>query len=271
MRFPATVLTMALASTSVDACHRSEHAAATGAFGRDERLATIHTRPGVTLPFDLLEPEGAPRACAVLLAGGDGKLSLSSRGIGSGTDNFMVRTRQRFARAGFTVAVVDAPSDRPEGLDGFRTSEAHAGDLRALVDWLHAKRRCSVWLVGTSRGTISAANVVARTGATHVAGLVLTSSVTAGPKESLAEVAVDHIPTPTLLVHHRQDACKASPPSGAPLLEARLASAPRKELRMESGGEAPSGDVCGPRSHHGYWGEDEEVVRAITLWMGAGG
>jgi hypothetical protein len=249
--------------------HAREPAPVAEAFGDGERLEVIPTRPGVTLPFDLVEAKGAPRACAVLLPGGNGKLSLGEHGIGSAADNVLVRTRRRFAGARFAVAVVDVPSDRPEGLDGFRTSDEHARDLRALVDWMHRERRCAVWLVGTSRGSISAANVVARTGAANVAGIVLTSSVTAGRKESVEDVDLEHVAVPALIVHHRKDACRLSPPSGARDLLDRLRASPRKELRLLRGGEAPGSDPCDPESYHGYWGEDEEVAEIITGWMGA--
>ena len=38
-----------------------------------------------------------------------------------------------------TLPVVDSPSDRPDGLDGFRTTAAHAADVRAVIEALRAE------------------------------------------------------------------------------------------------------------------------------------
>jgi hypothetical protein len=153
-------------------------------FECNESLVTIPTRPAVTLSFDLVVPgPGGPTAVVILLPGGGGLLQLSSEGIGSGGDNFCVRTRQRYARAGFAVAVPDAPSDHPQGLDGFRATQGHADDLSALVQHLRAAYPgVRVWLVSTSRGTISATNALARYAPPQGPDrIVLTSSVTRIP------------------------------------------------------------------------------------------
>ena len=61
-----------------------------------------------------------------------------------------MRNRARFASQGVLVAVVDTPSDHPGGLDGFRTSAAHADDIRAVIAALKQEAAVPVWLVGTS-------------------------------------------------------------------------------------------------------------------------
>ncbi len=251
--------------------HKHDQGDSSEPFAANEKRQVIPTRPGVTLAFDLISTEGsAAKTCAILLPGGQGKLALDDEGFGSGATNFLVRARQLFSKQQFSVAVMDAPSDHADGLDEFRTSDAHAQDLRALIGWLHEHNHCSVWLVGTSRGTISAANVVARTGAENVAGLVLTSSVTTGKKESLADVAVEKISVPVLLVHHHDDGCNSSPLEGAKSLRERLHASSRKDLQVVRGGESTGHDECGGQSHHGYQGQDDEVVRLIANWINAG-
>jgi hypothetical protein len=79
----------------------------------EEELRTIPTRPGVTQHFLLIRPNDKPGATVILFAGAHGRLALSPQGIGWGSSNFLVRNRERFAREGFLVAVIDAPSDRP--------------------------------------------------------------------------------------------------------------------------------------------------------------
>ena len=83
-----------------------------------------------------------------------------------------------FAASGIVAAVMDAPSDQPSGMDDdFRLGSAHAEDIGKVVADL--KKRfpgLPVFLVGTSRGTISAASAGQRLG-TAVDGVVLTATL----------------------------------------------------------------------------------------------
>jgi len=233
-----------------------------------ERVERVPTRPGVTVPVLVCEPAGPPRAVVLLYPGGGGHLELTAAGLGRGADNFTVRTRGEFARAGLVAVVVDAPSDHPESLSAFRITADAAQDTATLTAWATARWQRPVWLVGTSRGTISVGNAAAR--GVAVQGIVLTSSVTAGAREqaTLGDVAVEHIAVPMLLVHHAQDGCSASPLAGAAALRTRLTNAPDVSWREISGGKTcPSAAKCSPRSHHGYLGQDVEVVGIITDYL----
>lgn len=124
-----------------------------------EKVVDIPTRPGVTQRMLVVTPP-EPKAAAVLLAGGDGGLQIFPNGsMKWGNGNFLVRARQLFAEQGLMVAVVDAPSDRqsPPYLRGFRQTPQHAADLGAVIARLRENAKAPVWLVGTSRGTQSAA------------------------------------------------------------------------------------------------------------------
>jgi pimeloyl-ACP methyl ester carboxylesterase len=235
-------------------------------------LRTIPSRPGVTQAFLLVRPAERPTAAAVLFAGGNGALKLGTGRLGLG-GNFLVRNRARFAEHGLLVAVVDAPSDRPDGLDGFRTTAAHADDVRAVIAALRAEAAVPVWLVGTSMGTVSAANAAARLSAGGPDGLVLTSTVMRQGRErpeSIGDVRLKDIRVPTLVVHHRQDACRATPYTDTGGLMRDLAGAPRRELLTFEGGASPQSGPCEPRAAHGYFGLDAEVVAAIAKWITTG-
>jgi pimeloyl-ACP methyl ester carboxylesterase len=248
-------------------------AAAPVASAADE-LRAIPTRPGVTQSFLLVRPVARPVAAVVLFAGGNGALHLGGRRLGL-VGNFLVRNRARFAEHGLLVAVVDSPSDRPAGLDGFRTSAAHADDVRAVIAALRGEGVGAVWLVGTSMGTVSAANAAVRlAGADGPDGLVLSSTVTREGRErpeSVGDVRLKSIRVPTLVVHHRQDACRATPYADTPGLLRDLASAPRRELLSFDGGASPQSAPCEARSAHGYLGLDAEVVAAIAKWITTAG
>ena len=190
-----------------------------------ERLVRVSTRPSVTLSFAYAAP-AQPLATVILSAGSDGLLKLSKDGIGASADNFVVRTRQQYFAAGFATALVDVPSDHSSGLgNAYRTGSAEADDIAPVIAWLRARSPAPLWLVGTSRDTISAANVGARLGHDGPDGLILTSSITTGPNATLYEVALKVITVPTLFVHHKEDACPASPFAGVAALRAAFTGA----------------------------------------------
>ena len=238
-----------------------------------EEVKTIPTRPGVTQSFLLVRRSEAPAATVILFAGGDGALRLGPDGrMAALGGNFLVRNRARFAEHGFTVAVPDAPSDHASGLSRFRASQAHAEDMRALIATLRAMAPAPVWLVGTSMGTVSAANGAARLHEGGPDGLVLTSTITRWNKnqgESVGDVKLKDIRIPTLLVHHREDACPFTPFSDIPGVLRDLSKAPRRELLAFEGGDPPQSGPCEARAAHGYLGLDAQVVKAIADWIAA--
>lgn len=236
-----------------------------------DRVVDIATRAGVTERFLLLVP-GKPEAVAVLLAGGNGRLALSPEGrITQLGGNFLVRSRELFAEQGLAVAVLDAPSDRQTGmaLDGFRTSAEHVADLAAAIGWLRSEFKLPVWLVGTSRGTETAAYVATRL-ARAVGGpdgIVLSSSILRDPRgRPVTAMDLEKIALPVLVVHHRNDGCWACEFQFVPELERKLSAAPRKEVLAFEGGIS-TGNECGARAYHGYNGIEREVVEKIATWM----
>jgi hypothetical protein len=75
---------------------------------------------------------------------------------------------------------------------------------------------------------------------------------------------------PTLVVHHEYDACIVTPGADAKALIGRVKAA-RKQLILFQGGEGGgTGErACGPFAAHGYFGIDDEVVKAIADWIKA--
>jgi len=229
-----------------------------------EHIERIATRDGVTLPVLVVEPPH-PQGVVVLFPGAGGQLGLSTGGIDRLADNLLVRTRGRFADEGFVAIVIDAPSDQLGDLDEYRVSIDEAVDTNRVVMWARQEWSLPVWLVGTSRGTISAANAAAHGAA--IDGLVLASTVTAGDshKATLRDVGLDEIKVPTLFVHHTHDRCFASPISGAREIAKQL----KGEVAWTeiSGGAKPSGAACSADSFHGFAGRDGQVVHAISQFI----
>ena len=236
-----------------------------------EEVKTIPTRPGVTQSFILLRRSETPAATVILFAGGDGALRLGPDGrMAALGGNFLVRNRARFAEHGFMVAVPDAPSDHASGLSRFRAGKEHAEDIRAMIATLRAIAPAPVWLIGTSMGTVSAASAAARLREGGADGLVLTSSITRWNRsegESVGDVKLKDIRIPTLIVHHRDDACPFTPFSDIPGLVRDLGKTPRHELITVTGGDPPESKPCEARAAHGYLGLDAQVVKAIADWI----
>jgi pimeloyl-ACP methyl ester carboxylesterase len=241
------------------ACASMAHAA--------ERVVDIPTRPGVTQRFLYLAPE-KPRAAAILFVGGAGNPGIQDSGAMSRLGgNFLARTRGSFVAEGIAVALVDAPSDVAD-LHRFRTTPEHIADVGFVIAWLRRETGVPVWLVGTSRGTQSAAYVATRLSGTQGPdGVVLTSTILADRRDvPVPAMAVERIAVPVLLVHHVGDGCRACPFGQVEPLLRQLRAAPRKEIVAVTGGE-DTGDPCGAQGHHGYRGREAEVVARIAGWI----
>jgi pimeloyl-ACP methyl ester carboxylesterase len=205
------------------------------------------------------------------MAGGHGGLQIFSNGAFKwGDANFLIRTRQLFVDQGLTVAILDAPSDRqsPPFLSGFRQTAEHVEDIKAVIAWLREQAKVPVWLVGTSRGTQSAAYAaIALADSAGPDGLVLTSTIlteTKGRPVPAMPLAKLHIPV--LVVHHEQDGCSLCSISDVPALMNKLGNSPRQQLLTFKGGEN-RGDPCEALAHHGFNGLEREVVAQTAAWI----
>ena len=233
-------------------------------------------RPDVTERVLFIKPDGSPKASVVLFAGGNGKIGVRKDGTIKNAGNFLVSTREMFASHGLLVAVFDAPSDSkgPDGMSGYRVKEDHAADVAAIVKQLRDLAPVPVWLIGTSRGTISAANAASRLAPpAGPDGIVLTSSVVVTGnrgQDTVHETALDQIKVPALVFHHKSDGCYVTLWSDAKDLEKKLTAAPKVETIGMTGGD--SGDVdkeCKNGSHHGFKGIREEAFKRIADWIKA--
>lgn len=231
----------------------------------------FETRPGVTVSAIVVAPK-VLRAVAVLFSGGRGVIGVKPEGTIRYASNFLVASRERFARNGIVAVVVDAPSDRiREGLeDGFRESAAHADDIRHVIRALRRDYKLPLWLVGTSRGSTSVANAGIRLQDAPPDGLVLTSSISRENRRggNLLDMKLSEIRVPTLVAHHLEDDCWVTPYDGAVEIKDALTGAGRTELMAFDGGEE-TGKPCKPFSHHGFLGQRDAVIRTIADWIHA--
>ena len=238
------------------------------------QVVDVPTRPGVTQRFVYLAPQH-PIATVILFAGGQGGLQISAEGeFKGGGGNFLVRSRQLFVEHALAVAVVDAPSDRQSFpfLGGFRQTPQHVEDIKAVMAWLRQQQPAGlpVWLIGTSRGTQSAAFIATQLDRTNGGpdGLVLTSTILRDNKggRAVPDMPWQRVHIPVLVVHHEQDGCMLCAFSDIPRLMDALSPVSQKELISVRGGTS-RGDPCEAMAYHGYNGIEPDVVTRITDWI----
>jgi dienelactone hydrolase len=184
---------------------------------------------------------------------------------------FLVRSRGLFVAQGLAVAVIDAPSDRQNWpfLNDFRQTADHVADVKAAIAWLRQELKLPVWLVGTSRGTQSAAFIATQLAPSDGGpdGIVLTSTILVDRRtRAVPDMALERIKVPLLVVHHKQDSCRSCLYADLPKLTRKLNATSRTELLTFEGGDN-TGDPCEAHAYHGYNGIEADVVGKLAAWI----
>ena len=238
-----------------------------------QEIVTLPTRAGVTQSYFLTSAPKQLQAMAVLFPGSGGTIQLRSEGgqpkFAGG--NFLVRSRSEFIKRGVIAAIPDAPSDQQSGWgmsDEFRLGDDHFTDISVVVADLNKRfPGVAIFLIGTSRGTISAAALAVRFGP-RVAGAVLTATMfrevgrnSNEPGPGLSRFDFSTIQIPLLFAHHVSDQCRYTPYGDA----ARFSE--KYPLITVWGGLPPQSTPCEARSQHGFLGKESETVEQIVNWM----
>jgi hypothetical protein len=247
-----------------------------------ERAVEIESR-GQKVRAVLLKPAN-PKGAVILLAGGDGRLDITSAGeITKLRFSQLVRTRALYERAGYVTLVPDIAPGFKAGASGvveqYRASRAFAQDIGAMVKYLRGIVPKPIVAVGTSRGSLSVANAVAKLkgeGDQRPDAAVLTSAfLRVGAQVSgltvfkIANGNPRALDVPTMLVWHVADACPHTLPSAVPPFRAWYQGSGRTLTEKAfSGGSRPESEPCEARSPHGFYGLDPDVVGAITGFVG---
>lgn len=228
-------------------------------------LLKVPTRDGVTTTLFWEAVPGA-RATVLLFPGGAGGFGKVEAGRATG-QNFLVRSVPYFVANGFNVAIFGKPSDSQDLDYADRISETHMSDVRKVLEVVKRRADVPVWLVGTSRGTISATAAAIHM-PDEMAGLVLTASVVSYQKPgAIPKQALDRIKVPVLVLHHAKDACPLCQSHEVPAILRGLIHAPFKKQIMLDGGESPTGNVCEALHWHGFIGMEREAVDVMANWM----
>lgn len=224
---------------------------------------TIPTRQGVTVKTLFVPPNGISSAVLVLFVGDTGLQAFVQQGDQiTYSASFMSRTTPLFLAQGYSVLLLNAPSDHPSGMSrDFRQGSANAQDISMIIDFLLSKSLKPIFLIGTSLGTMSV-NDLASTYPkdNRISGIVLTSTVSA------SNLPVQNIAVPVLFVHNLYDACSESPYQGAVDFSKKFTGSPKVDFVKVQDKVNDFSDSCGPLSGHGYGGIESEVVKDITNW-----
>ena len=216
-----------------------------------------------------------PLANLYVMSGGDGVLRLQQDGSGT-TENFtfspLIRIRQSLLAAGYSLILIDAPSDMlasPGIPFPHRVTAAHAAELLDVVRFVQQRDNLPAWLLGFSAGGPSVANVAINAPRSIPLGLILLSpNTTVDPH--LLSLNLEGIQRPTLLLTHASDSCAGTPPANTPIVMSRLSAAEaRRHVIFTGGSFGTRGGGCDSTGYHGLGGSDSQFAAELTDWMHA--
>jgi pimeloyl-ACP methyl ester carboxylesterase len=238
------------------------------------------TRPDVLNRVLVMKPD-QPTGAVMLLPGGHGNINLDAQSrVGWGEDDFLLRTRMRYANGGLLAIVPDVAADHkpPVSLAGFRTSPMQADDLHALADRLRGMTP-KVWMVAYDSGATSALNAAARGKTDTIAGLVLISPMLEEPEPASsmlidgAKLALANLPV--LLISHESDSCSrpavdriknAAAALKAPNFQSITVRGGSEQFAVSDPFEYPE-DSCNTQAHHALAGREGVVSRDVIDWI----
>jgi len=240
-----------------------------------------------------------PKAVVVLIGGGDldmGFKSTSTIGVpdNSGGGNFLVRTAQIFADAGYLTVAINKPSDQPPAnssdstldADMYRVSINHAVDILRVLKHVNTEN-LPVYIAGTSLGTLSAValNQIAT-------GISLSSPAVHADKipshyyigDGTPNLEPSFVERPVHVLWNTVDNCKVvDVADGAPMaLYTELHNQSPSTVNYDtvtstlgqrvstasgSGSTAVVPDDCGAFDYHGYFERENEAAGKITAWL----
>jgi dienelactone hydrolase len=229
-------------------------------------LVKVPTRPDIKATVFWQATEGATDTLFVFPGGGGGFGKVENGWPTS--NNFLVRTSKLWAAEGFNLAIFGRPNDSDELGYEDRISDTHMQDVKAVLEWVKSKSAAPIWVVGTSRGTVSTAFTLINLQDSQIAGGVVSSSVVAYKKAgALPKQDLKQIKVPVLVYHHEKDACDVCRPNEVPSILSGLKNSPVKKLMMVSGGSNPTGSPCEGNHWHGFIGMEQQAVSDISAWI----
>lgn len=238
--------------------------------GLEEHIVTAPLPRGAEIRGLVSKRIGStPDRIALLFVGSPGLLHLRDENGTPNFDvkgNFLARARRHLNDDSVMTVLVDCPTDEWDGCDAtYRRSAQYAEDITALISALLKELGPKpVYVVGTSFGTVSSANLARRLGSS-LAGAVHTATF-AGTSQHAFESGMsgfdwEQATVPQVFVHHIGDPCPVTPYRE---IKSSIGGLPLMSVR---GASDTSGPACQAFSEHGFRGREEAVMRAIAAWI----
>lgn len=240
--------------------------ACTACSGARQEIRTIPVRPEVTLNYFFRTPAAGGDRIVVMFTRGGGQDNFRKEGDKFWfSEDFLMRSMDRFVALGYAVAAVGLPSDLQLMTDRFRVSDDHYTDIRALCELLARDGYASIYLASSGSGSISVLPIANRGLPPQVKGVILANQH--HPDLLQAPLAVDSVRIPVLMLHHEADACERFLPEGAAKMRELLARVTKTTLVTVSGGKEAAENVCDSLGPHGFYGVEDRVVQVIDRWI----
>lgn len=265
----AGVILLQLSACNTTGEIKPGESAAKQSIPRIESVVEVQGREGATIKF-VYTRHPAPLAHIVFFPGGIGHMGVSETrsgvAFGKYRQDLSINTRKMLNDQGFSVAIVDTPSDRGPNMGGFRESTEYGKDIAAIISRLKKDADVPVWLYGHSRGTVAAAAQAINLGPTVVSGVVLSASIAAGRRMDtyVTEMPLEQITVPVLVMSAANDRCDEwTPKAAASVVAEKLVNSPQVSLIYPEGAR-DAGDVCKALSAHSYWGIQDKVTNSVS-------
>ena len=276
--WPALAVSLAECITNSQDASNIIRSAPCGIYGivnsRQSNNAT-GTTLDITVEYMVHLPLGTPKATVVLFAGGNGDTGIAGNDatgvVTNAGNNFLVRSAQLFADAGFLTVTIDRPQPIPsDDYDQYRVSPRHANDIVAVlleVNTLYDASQLDVFLAGTSRGALS---VVAQN--SLGIGSLLSSPVNSandglwvGSDSPHPRLVPSFVTVPVHVLAHSQDGCSVSTPANSKKLHNDFhAAGVEAFFNSVDGGFVVDADPCNATTFHGFLGIERTAVKKTS-------
>jgi len=174
--------------------------------------------------------------------------------------NILSRTAPIFVERGLPVVIVDEPLRSHSS----RATPAHLEDIRKVVEYVAGRGFQSIYLVGTSNGTISVAHAGAHLRNERIKGLVLSGTQS---YYITKHVPIEQTPYPVLFIHHKFDDCPHNSHQEALQMSKKYVHSPRVDFVTVNGGGIEQVDACYDMTYHDFGEREKEFAQAISEWV----
>jgi len=200
----------------------------------------------------------------IAIIGGNGLKNKNGK-----SRNFLVRKKEVFIDGLMNFYLLPNYTKKEKASYEIRVSDERMQRIMALVKKIKERNGRPVFIVGFSRGSVDAGQF-AKKYPDQISGIVLASGIYTNNSRkaefySMQMIIGDTVETPTLLVHHSDDNCIATPFEYSEEFYENL-NAPSKMFLSYSGGLSNGGE-CGPLNYHGFEGVGKNVASEISSWI----